>query len=1587
MPSNWLVFDRIRALTRQHRIYRFERVFQDQSQLDRLSTGGDFLDLNQQSVILDQTNLQINRLERYKDYEQMDQTGEISLALDLYADEASLVDPERKHTLVIRAKSRRLKKELEELFFNTLQWDTYCRPSVRYLCKYGDLPYEVILDSSRGSVASLKFMNVYNFTRIETRHGDLIGFFYMDTLWPRPQFLHPWQVMHLRLTSFENIYHPYGRCSDVHSKILVPNGYKELRDVKKNDIVYSFNGVSVEPTRVLNMVCSGKKPSVRIKTKYRDLIVSEDHPILAVIYGENGRPFRRYVPAKHVVPGSVVTVHDPEYDDINSYMTEAVTGVVSAGDVEVGDIQVESGHSNFIANGMAIHNCIKVGTPILTPSGYKSIEDFKPGDDVYAYDGDGLVSTKVIAAAKTGVKFTKIIRTSSHTVQASLDHLCLCLRDGKEQWIQVSDLVVGDLLVAPRPEPTESLKKLNVQHDYVRFNEAYFSDYKKVGIGYKLAAKTIGLNADCIRGFIFRDKSIPIETATTISKFYNLPLDFLPGTYGTTKNNVNIPEYTDEDFVMLFGFLLGDGWLTDAVVEIALGNDEEINVKYVELLENYGQRKCTIRRQNGRNIAAIMNSTVLTNLFAALGGLNHKCYDKYIPNWCFDLPSNLKVALIQGLLDSDGCVYFDRKTFTLRYISSSKRLAVGLQILLTHLGHKFSNIYERLNYKFNNMLEFTRPVYSLTFYQSTNYGAGQHKRYVRIKSIADGGVVETADIQVDHPASNFVAGGIIVHNSILDGGRKAFKQLRLMEDSALIYRICLRGDSLVWTPTGHTPIKDLKIGDEIYCFKDGQPKVTKVVDWQCNGNDVIYRVYSQHREIFCNATHPILVETSYSNKRDKDRPARLEYVDVKDIIVKRNGIASHHRFILPQVEYKQYVKLNCEALIAGGKMYENGSIATGVFIIPDVATEDFARWFGFMIGDGFISRRLIKTKASYVSEVGFATGDDALINDTYARLFASFVGKVNLLLTQDRKFGRYSINSKPFYDFMIDNGFIPGAGNKRIPGWVYQSPREVQEAFIDGYIDADGHRRMCDGGITESCEIDCGNEMLLRDLKELCHRLGWNVGLVRKHERTGGYEIGPGRLMPGTTAWALYFTKSQLPEPEYAVKAGERCSNSSEGILGVEEVGEDLVYDITVEDECHNFIVHGCPIMNTRAPEKRKFTIPVGLIPPKEVPEYMQMIARNFKRQRFYNPSTGTFDERYSPLIQEDDFFLPRRPDGTGPDIDVLPGGENVDKIADIEYFKKKMIAPMKIPFARVGIGEGSGEASEKSLSQTHSEFAKAVQWVQREVSTGLTKVAIIHLALRGYPVDDLKGFEIALTASSAMEELYRIETWQTRAGVMADLKDLGWFPKEWIVTHFTDLSPDEIEELKDMEVTASEGGGGGGGIGGGLDVPESPSPAGAPGTEGIEPNPTAEAADMMGMQQESRLPGLDWRRQVQVLKEMAKDGKKEEMKTILERWAMRLGKLPDAEPRVFYSGFQNILESKELDGLSVGKRPDLNEGEIFDPNSDPNHLLVAWSVPQTVRDEVIKEVCDVITAGGVLMTEEQDGINEADLPVQVSSL
>jgi hypothetical protein len=142
------------------------------------------------------------------------------------------------------------------------------------------------------------------------------------------------------------------------------------------------------------------------------------------------------------------------------------------------------------------------------------------------------------------------------------------------------------------------------------------------------------------------------------------------------------------------------------------------------------------------------------------------------------------------------------------------------------------------------------------------------------------------------------------------------------------------------------------------------------------------------------------------------------------------------------------------------------------------------------------------------------------------------------------------------------------------------------------------------------------------------------------------------------------------------------------------------------------------------------------------------------------------------------------------------------------------MVAALKIPFSRVGLPDETG-TSNKSVASQSPEFAKAVQWIQDQVIVGIKKIVIVHLALKGYTIDDIKNFELGMTSASAIDELYRIETWGSRVEIMGGLKELGIFPDEWIVESFTHLTQDELELIKkkmelsgQKKTTEGEGGG-----------------------------------------------------------------------------------------------------------------------------------------------------------------------------------
>lgn len=355
-----------------------------------------------------------------------------------------------------------------------------------------------------------------------------------------------------------------------------------------------------------------------------------------------------------------------------------------------------------------------------------------------------------------------------------------------------------------------------------------------------------------------------------------------------------------------------------------------------------------------------------------------------------------------------------------------------------------------------------------------------------------------------------------------------------------------------------------------------------------------------------------------------------------------------------------------------------------------------------------------------------------------------------------------------------------------------------------------------------------------------------------------------------------------------------------------------------------------------RAPEKRVFTIPVGNIPTIEIPQYLQKIASGIKRHNIYDQASGEISSKYNPTVALDDFFLPQRSDGQAPTITQLKGADNLGKIEDIEYFKKKMVSPLHIPLSRVGIGDPQ-ESDSKPLSTTSPEFAKSVQWVQREMVFGLKKVALVHLALRGYNLDNLKDFDLYMTASSAIEELYRMEVWASRAEVMQAIKAIGLFPDEWIVQRFTNLTKDEIKDLKKEQAKLQPMGPGGA-------MP--PTDIGA--TGGLPPLPPLPQAGAPPMPME----GLDVVKEKEVITELLKMA---EANDNIEQKYIRNN-----------SGYDYMMNHNEFDGLA---------------NKD-NAMLVESIIPANEADEAKKIYQYLLSESSDVVLDEEEQISTNDLPV-----
>lgn len=228
-----------------------------------------------------------------------------------------------------------------------------------------------------------------------------------------------------------------------------------------------------------------------------------------------------------------------------------------------------------------------------------------------------------------------------------------------------------------------------------------------------------------------------------------------------------------------------------------------------------------------------------------------------------------------------------------------------------------------------------------------------------------------------------------------------------------------------------------------------------------------------------------------------------------------------------------------------------------------------------------------------------------------------------------------------------------------------------------------------------------------------------------------------------------------------------------------------------------------------RAPDKRKFKIDIGNIPPHEVETYMQRIINRMKKAPLVDPKTGDYNLRYNMMNIVEDFYLPVRGKDSGTDIDSLAGLQ-FNAIEDIEYLRNKLLSAFKVPKSFIGYEEDvNGKAT---LAAQDVRFARSIERVQRVFVSELTKIALIHLYVQGFTDAELVNFELSLTNPSTLYEQEKINLWQQKFQLAQQMTggQAVLLSQDWVYKNILELSDAQIEEerkkiMEDVKRTAEQ--------------------------------------------------------------------------------------------------------------------------------------------------------------------------------------
>jgi Mrp family chromosome partitioning ATPase len=391
---------------------------------------------------------------------------------------------------------------------------------------------------------------------------------------------------------------------------------------------------------------------------------------------------------------------------------------------------------------------------------------------------------------------------------------------------------------------------------------------------------------------------------------------------------------------------------------------------------------------------------------------------------------------------------------------------------------------------------------------------------------------------------------------------------------------CVTSNTVVYANSHPIQVDQLKPGDQVYSLdasiteSERYPNVLNatvspktVLSVTPQGEAEVFELSTKTRRVRATYNHPIL-------SLEKKRPA---------------GSRSYRYSLV----WKRLVELRRGDVIAVIKKLPQDGPSTfslpiiprrraGDPTVPNQMTEDFSRVVGYFLGDGFV--RFNKNTRTY--QVMFAEPRRGRHRKNYIDLL-KMVFPTAKVYEDMQQFG---VLSRRVVELFRALGLDRHALEKRVPTWVFELPESQKRAFIEGYCDADGHRRAEKrlfhraGWMT----FESPNRGLLEDIRILAISIGMRVTNLKSRTRNPS---PPSGRTYSTTLWSFecngksrsstYGAGTIRGNGHHAV--GQGLVNEVIGfdrVAKIAPVGRQHVYDVEVEDN-QNFIADGVIVHNT----------------------------------------------------------------------------------------------------------------------------------------------------------------------------------------------------------------------------------------------------------------------------------------------------------------------------------------------------------------------------------------------------------------------